>query len=298
MGRMSSLTQIDNPRRLRLQADLTLLLVAGIWGSAFVAQRVAAAQMGVYMFNGLRFLVGAAALIPLARRSRWRIEGRARAGVLLAGALLFAAGTFQQMGLKYTTAGNAGFITGLYVVLIPIILALGLRRAPAARIVLASLLAAAGLFLLSTGGSLQINPGDGLEFIGAFLWAFHVILIGWLVRQVDVLPMAIGQYVVCALLSLGASVLVERNSVNAILDSTWAIVYTGVFSIAVGYTLQAVGQRHAPAADAAIILSFEAAFAALFGWLFLDEMLDLVQLSGCALMLAGIILSQLRAGSP
>jgi drug/metabolite transporter (DMT)-like permease len=254
--------------------------------------------MGVYLFNGLRFLVGAVTLLPFAARSSWRFEGSARAGVILAGVLLYAAGAFQQMGLRFTTAGNAGFITGLYVVLIPIILAAGLRRAPTIRVLLASALAAGGLFLLSTGGRLQINTGDGLELVGAFLWAFHVILIGWLVQRADVLPLAISQYVICALLSLGTSFLLESNSIEAIRESSWAIVYTGLFSIGAGYTLQAVGQRHAPPADAAIILSFEAAFAAIFGWVFLSETLSALQLLGCGLMLTGMIISQFRAAAP
>ena len=292
----------------RLQADLILLLVAIVWGSAFVAQRVAADQMGVFLFNGLRFLMGALILLPLRLPFAWRRETRAEkpaalsAGdqvrILLVGGLLFAAAAFQQFGLRFTTAGNAGFITGLYVVLVPLFLAFGWRYWPRPLIWPASLLAAAGLFLLSTGGRLVLNPGDGLELAGAVLWALHVIFIGRLVQRVDILRLAIGQYLVCGLLSLAAGLLLEGVNWPGLINAWWTVAYTGMFSIGLGYTLQAVGQRVAPAADAAILLSMEAVFAALFGWFLLGEQLAAPQLLGCGLMLAGMLLAQTQVVDP
>ena len=283
-----------DPAKARLKADLTLLLVAVVWGSAFVAQRVAALSMGVSLFNGLRFLLGALVLLPLALRSQGAGASTRRylPGMALAGLLLFGGTSLQQLGLRYTTAGNAGFITGLYVVLVPLILALGWRQSPRRLVWMAAALSAAGLFLLSTGGRFSLAIGDALELAGAFLWAFHVLCIGWLVQRADVLHLAVVQYAICGLLSLGLALALESGSLAQVSGAWWTVVYTGILSIGLGYTLQGVGQKVAPPADAAILLSLEAVFAALAGWVFLDERLSAVQLIGCALMLGGMLLAQ------
>jgi drug/metabolite transporter (DMT)-like permease len=209
--------------------------------------------------------------------------------------MLFVGASLQQWGMRYTTAGNAGFITGLYVVLVPLLLAVFWHQKPRRSIVIAALVAATGLYLLSTGGSLRLNPGDGLELGGAFLWAGHVILIGWLAQRANVFRISIGQNLICGLLSLGAfALLAQPDPWLGLKESWWAIVYTGVLSIGIGYTLQIVGQREAPPSDAAIILSGEAVFAALFGWLWLNEQLSGIQLLGCGLILAGMFLAQYR----
>jgi len=287
----------------RLRADLILLLVSVIWGSAFVAQRVAAIHMDIYLYNGARFLLGALVLLPFAWRQSQSdrkpagAQRRAWLGIALAGGLLFGGAAFQGLGLRYTTAANAGFITGLYVVLVPLILAIGWRQKPRPQIVIAACLAAAGLLLLSTGARFSLAPGDGMEFIGAILWALHVILIGFLVLHAPVLHIAIGQNLVCAVLSLGVALSqVEPDTWARFSSVWWTVVYTGVLSIGVGYTLQVVGQRDAPPADASILLSMEAVFAALFGWLFLDERLMAVQLLGCVLMVVGMVLAQAGVG--
>jgi len=302
-------TSPPRARRARLQADLTLLLVAAIWGSAFAAQRVAALTMGAYLFNGLRFLLGALVLSPWALRSPGRAQHLKLGdipGIAVAGLLLFGGISFQQVGLRYTTASNAGFITGLYVVIIPLILALHRPGSQASKpgiprpaVWVAAGLAATGLFLLSTGGRLRLAEGDALELACAVLWAFHVIWIGRLVQRVDALHVALGQDLVCGLLSLGVharllglGLAFEGGALPGSPEAWWAVAYTGVFSIAIGYTLQAVGQRVAPPADAAIILSLEAVFAAFFGWMLLGEHLSAVQLAGCGLMLAGMLLAQ------
>jgi drug/metabolite transporter (DMT)-like permease len=276
----------------RIKADLTLLLVALIWGSAFVAQRTIADDIGVLTFNGVRFLIGALLVVPLARR-HWQSLARIDSlGVLMAGLLLLGGAAFQQFGLRFTTAGNAGFVTGLYVVIIPIILAFGWRKAPRKAIWGAALLASTGLFLLSTGGRLSLALGDGLEFLGAVFFAMHVIIISWLVKRVHVYQLAVYQYFVCGLLSLLIGLAFETNAIQGWLQSGWSMLYTGVLSVGVGYTLQAAGQRIAPPADAAVILSMEAVFAALFGWLLLGELLTPIQLLGCSFMLAGMLLAQ------
>jgi drug/metabolite transporter (DMT)-like permease len=270
-----------------------------IWGSAFAAQRAAAPFVSPNLFNGVRYLIAAGAIALLI----WRRGGEpARLGrkeqiqVAVAGVLLFAGSAVQQIGLLYTTAGNAGFITGLYVVIIPIMLSIWQRRLPPALTWAASLLAAGGLFLLSTGGSLRLAPGDALELLGAFFWAVHVIWLGRLVKRMPVLHLAVGQNLVCAALSMAAFALFETAAPQALGAAWLPILYTSILSIGVGYTLQAYAQRTAPPADAAVILSSEAAFAALFGWLLLDERLGAVQLAGCGLMLAGMLLAQMRSG--
>jgi len=285
-------------RRQRAQADLLLLLVALIWGTAFVAQRVGALNMGVYLFNGMRFLLGALVLLPFAWRDQRQVVKLTRGdalGIALAGLLLFGGISFQQVGLRYTPASNAGFITGLYVVFIPLILMFGRGDGLRRGVLAASLCAGVGLFLLSTGGQLRLAPGDTLELACAVLWAFHVIWIGRLVQRLDALRIAIGQNLLCGGLSLAIGLLLVGEAWPQGVITWWAIVYTGVFSIGVGYTLQVVGQRVAPAADAAILLSLEAVFAALFGWLLLDERLSMVQLLGCGLMLAGMVLAQVQS---
>jgi drug/metabolite transporter (DMT)-like permease len=290
-----NLSGLASERTQRLRADLALLLVAIVWGSAFAAQRLAAEQISAFTFNGLRFLIGALVLLPLTWRCWERLDRTGWMGVALVGSVLFAGAAFQQLGLRYTTAGNAGFVTGLYVVLIPLILALGWKEPPRRIIWPASLLAATGMFLISTGGKISLKLGDMLELTGACMFALHVILIGILVRKVEVLQLAVSQYLVCGMLSLLVGLGLGGSSLSGLASVWWAIAYTGIFSVGLGYTLQARAQKIAPPADAAILLSLEAVFAALFGWLLLDERLSPPQLLGCGLMLTAMILAQVSS---
>jgi len=284
----------------RLWADLALLSVAFIWGIAFVVQRLAAAEVQAYVFNGVRFWLGAIAILPLAiynaraqRPPARLLPGKYLPGVALAGLLLASGAAFQQIGIQFTTASNAGFITGLYVVLIPIFLAFGGRgRLPRAAVWVAALLSAFGLFLLSTGGQFQFNWGDLLVMVSAVFWAFHMILIDWLVQRVEVMQLAIGQYIVCGLVSLGLGLYLQPDAFLPVLSHWPLLAFMGIISVGLGYTLQAVGQRVAPPADTAIILSLEAVFAALGGWLFLGERLAPLQLLGCGVILLGMLLAQ------
>ncbi len=279
-----------------LKSDGLLLLTATIWGFAFVAQRVGMDFVGPFAFNGIRFALGALVLLPLAARSRsavGAISGRTGVlGSLLAGLLLFAGASFQQVGLVYTTAANAGFITGLYVVIVPILGLLWGQR-PGAGTWIGAVLAAAGLYLLSVGGQLHIAFGDLLEVIGAFFWALHVLLIGWLSPRIASSRLAFFQYAACSALSLATAALFEVTTLAGVLGAALPILYGGVCSVGIAYTLQVVAQQHAHPAHAAILLSLEAVFAALGGWLLLGETLSRRGLAGCALMLAGMLLSQL-----
>lgn len=287
----------------RLRANLLLLLTAVVWGFAFVAQRSGMAFVGPFTFNAVRFLIGGLMLVPLMvvmdRRTtesgRPPVSLRDRnllTGGMLVGLILFGAATLQQMGVALTTAGKAGFITSLYVVLVPLLgLALGHRSSAA--VWLGAVLAAAGLYFLTIEGGFTMAWGDLLVLFGAFLWAGHVLLLGRLSPQTDTVKLAFLQFVVCAALSAAAALLTETISAADLRAALWPILYTGVMSVGVGYTLQTIAQAHARPADTAIILSLEAVFAVIGGWLLLGEVLSARALFGCALMLAGILISQL-----
>ena len=279
----------------RLRADLTLFLVAIIWGSAFVVQRVAAATIGPILFNGCRFLLGGLILLVLVR-FRLKIERENRLWVVATGLVLASASFLQQAGLQWTTAGNAGFITGLYVVFIPLMLLAIWRHRLGWITWMAVGIAALGIFLLSANGKFELAPGDGLELAGAVLWAVHVILVGKAMEKMEVFPFAIGQYLVAGVVSLVAGIGLESNTLPGILSTWWSIAYVGILSVAVGYTLQALAQKHAPPVDASLIMSLEAVFAALFGFLVLGEVLGPLQKLGAGLIMTAIVISQF--GSP
>jgi len=278
----------------RWKSDAILLFVAAVWGSGFVAQRLAAAVLNPHYFNGGRYLLGALLLLPLTR-FRWKVEKRHLPWMMLAGVVLFAASWCQQTGLATTTIGNASFITGLYVVLVPIILFFVMKKKLHWLSWGAAVLAAVGVGLLSLQGELKVAPGDSYELVGAVLWALHIILIGWVVSQgVDVLWFSIIQFATCGAISLVIGLGLDPQGIGALSLSWKAIVYSAFVPTALGYTLQIAGQKGAPPVDAAIILSMEAVFGTLFGFLFMDELLTLRQLSGCFLILVAMILAQIK----
>jgi len=286
-----------------VRADFLLILTAAIWGFAFVAQRVGMDYVGPFTFNAVRFALGSISLLPLIFFWKARKNGGAPPGSslsekgalgygALAGIVLFAGASLQQMGLVYTTAGKAGFITGLYVILVPII---GYRwgQRTSYGTWFGAVLAVIGLYLLSVTGALTISRGDLLVLASAFFWAGHVLLIGWMSPRMDSLVLASAQYAVCSLLSLLVAFTLETVAVDGILQAAVPILYGGLASVGIAYTLQVVAQRHSPPAHASIILTLEGAFAALGGWMLLGEALSLRALAGCGLMLAGMLVSQL-----
>jgi drug/metabolite transporter (DMT)-like permease len=285
-----------------IQSDGLLLVTAVIWGFAFVAQRVGMEHVGPYTFNGIRFALGSLVLLPFILRNtrkhpqnpsgdgntpRFIVTGGA-----VAGFTLFAGASFQQVGLVYTTAGNAGFITGLYVVIVPL-LGLFWRQRPGAGTWIGAILAATGLYLLSIRDDFTIAYGDLLELIGAFFWAGHVLILGWLSPRMDALKLACTQFATCSLLSLLTAAALEPVTATGICGAAVAIFYGGVMSVGIAYTLQVVAQKNARPAHAAIILSTEALFAALGGWILLGEVMTGRAMAGCLLMLSGMLLSQL-----
>ena len=287
---------------MRLKADLTLLLVSIIWGSAFVAQRIAGQMGSVYLFNGVRYLLAAMVVLPFAFRAglassstNANLRDRYK-WMFVAGFLLFLGSALQQLGLVHTTAGNAGFITSLYVVLVPVLLFLIWREKAHWISVMAVALAAAGVFFLSTGGRFEVRPGDALELLGALFWTFHVIVLGKYASRFEPMSFSVGQLVVCGLLNLGTGIFVE-TFMPWNLPILGAIAYTAVFSIGLCYTLQIWAQRHTPPADAALILSLESVFAVLSGWFLLNEILSPLQIFGCTLIFIAILLSQFKEWS-
>ena len=289
-------------RNASFRADILCLVTALIWGLAFVAQRVGMDSMGPLAFNGVRFALGAAVLAPLAVRSlRYPPPAPFLAGGepgfpwlsgLVAGTVLFSGATLQQIGLTYTTAGKAGFITGLYVVLVPM-LGLFFGQRPARGDMIGAVAAAVGLYFLSVTASFTLAPGDGLELVGAFFWAGHVLVIGWLSPRTRALPLAVAQYAVCSILSLIGAVLFEDISLAGMRGALWPLLYGGLMSVGLAYTLQVVAQRDAKPTHAAILLSFESVFAALGGVVILSESLGARGILGCCLMFSGVLVSQL-----
>lgn len=283
-----------------LKADLLMVLTAAIWGSTFVAQQLGMDGVGPFTYTGARMLLGVALIAPL---WRWRggpfaslpvqpSQGLWGAGLLL-GLVLFCAINLQQVGLLGTSVSNAGFITGLYVVLVPVLLRLGgthiTRQAW-----IAVALATAGLYFLSVKPDAGIAAGDWLQLGGALLWAVHVLLVGRLTRRHDPLRLSVLQYLVAGLLSLAVALAQESITWSGLEQAAGAIAWGGLLSIGVAYTLQAIVQRDALASHAAVIYSSEGLFSALGGWLVLNEQIGLRGWSGAALLLAAMLLAQWR----
>lgn len=285
----------------RLQANLLLTFVALIWGSAFVAQSRGMADVGPLLFTGVRFLIGAAVVLPLAMLE-WRRLGRESRpltrldGVHIAGlGLLMTMGSvMQQVGIQFTSVTNAGFLTALYVPVVPVLSWLLLGQVAHWSVWPAAAGCLVGAFLLSGAHELRIGLGD-LWVLGSVVpWALHVLMVGrWADRMGAPFLVASGQFAVCGLLSLGAAAVLEPMHWAGLAAAVWPIAYTGVLSVGVAFTAQVVAQRYAHAADAAILLSSETLFAAGFGYVLLGERLSPAGLLGCGLMLGCILLVQL-----
>lgn len=289
-------------RKYSGSSDALLLLTAIIWGFAFVAQRIGMEHVGPFTFNGIRFLLGAMAVFPMIfwlektqppRKSGKLNNAKAMGGCLLSGIFLFVGASLQQIGIDMgSTAGNAGFITGLYVVFVPVF-GIFLGQRTNAGTGLGVILALVGLYLLSVTGNMTMAWCDFLVLVGAFFWAFHVLYIGRISRRMNPGKLAVVQYLVVSLLSLVIALIFESISWEGMTAAAIPILYGGLASVGIAYTLQIVGQRKAHPAHASIILSLEAVFAAFGGWLILGEVLPFRGIVGAGLMLAGMVISQL-----
>ena len=284
-----------------IRADLIMLLAAAIWGFAFVAQREGMETMGPFLFNAARFFIGSAVLFPLvwylSKKNKTPTNKETSTKKLLiagtiAGLFLFLASSFQQVGIQYTTAGKAGFITGLYIFFVPLIgIFFGQRTGSGTW--LGAFIAVIGLYLLSINDDFSIARGDLLQLICAVFFAAHILVVGYVAKRMDPLKLSLIQYIVSGVLSFFIAIAIELITWQMIVDTAIPLLYAGVMSIGVGYTLQVVAQQHAKSSHAAIILGLEGAFAVLGGWLILDENLSTRGLIGCGLMLSGMFLSQL-----
>lgn len=310
---MSAVPSSGVPVRGTRSADALLLLAAMIWGAGFAAQHAAMEGMGPLAFTAVRFLLGWLVLQPVLRLRRVQASFPSPAGPTattcppdsspvsstppsrdswMLGILLFCGAIFQQYGLLWTTAAKAGFLTGLYVVFVPL-LGLLLKHRLDWNTWLGTLLAAMGLYFLSITDGFRLAQGDGLVLLGAVVWAAHVLLLGHLAARRDPLRLAADQFLVVALLAAVAAILFEPLEFSGWL-SVWPwVLYSGVFAVAIAFTLQAVGQAKAAPAHCAILLSFEAVFAALAGYTLLGERLSLREIGGGCLMFCGILASQI-----
>ena len=308
--------------------SLLLLLTATIWGVAFVAQSVGMDYVGPFAFNGVRSILGGLVLLPviyLMSRGKNSKQDKGQAiasdssspqdftpnnsktlilGGILCGICLFLASSFQQFGIQYTTVGKAGFITAFYIVLVPVI-GIFLRKKTTPLVWVSVVLALWGLYLLCMNESFSIARGDFYLFISAFLFSAHILVIDYFSPKVEGVKMACIQFFVCGLLSLLCMLLFERETTFAAIQAAWLpILYAGVMSCGVAYTLQIVGQKGLNPTVASLLMSMESCISVLAGWIILGQALSQREITGCVLMFAAIILAQIpvklpsRASSP
>ena len=289
---------------MRVKSDLILLVAAVIWGFAFVAQRIGMDYVGPFTYNGVRFALGTMILLPflffrasktepLVKVSHPADRRKLLIGSLMTGLLLFGGASMQQLGLQETSAGKAGFITGLYVVFVPIV---GLLFGQRSHITMwaGAILSVAGLYLLSMTGGFSISHGDKLVLYCAIIYTFHVLFIGWLSPLMNTFLLAVIQFSICALLNLIVAFSIEAVTLETIMQAWIPVAYGGVLSVGVAYTLQVFAQKTAHPAHASIILSLEAVFAVIGGWLILNEQFTQRMLIGCVLMFAGMMVVQVK----
>lgn len=290
----------------KLKNSLLLVLVALIWGVAFVAQSEGAKDVGPYTFNAVRMIIGGLVLLPCIKimdAFRAKEPGAPREkggrtlwlGGLCCGAALFLASTLQQVGILYTTAGKAGFITALYIVLVPV-LGLLFGRKTGAAVWISVALAVVGMYFLCMTGSLSLGRGEALCMLCALFFAVHITVIDHFSPDVDGVRMSCIQFFVCGGLSVVLMFLFEKPDIHKIVSAWLPILYTGVLSSGVAYTLQIVAQKNVNPTVASLLMSLESVFSALAGWAILGQGLSGRELFGCALLFAAIILAQLPIG--
>ncbi len=285
---------------MQIKGTLMLLAAAFFWGTTFVAQLSGMDGLGPFSYATARYFVGFLSLVVVAiftRKSRAleRRKKNYRRGFfigLFIGLVLFVASSMQQIALQYSTAGKAAFITCLYIVFVPLgakILGKKIRRENW----LGALLAIVGLYLLAIGESFSIQSGDAILFISSFVWTAQILLIDRFASKVDLIELSVAQIFIVMILSFAAMKIFETPNFSAMIEAWLPILYGGVMSAGVAFTLQNYGQRYAEPATAAILMSFEAIFGAWAGWFFLDEIMTAREIFGCALMLLGMLATHL-----
>lgn len=293
-------------KKNNIKGCLILSITALIWGTAFIAQRTGTEFIGPFTFTFCRSLLAAAVLLPVSLFSgRGKNEEKLpylgfgskkliTAG-LLSGVFLFAATSFQQMGIQYTTSGKSAFITAMYMIIAPVIgILLGKRTG--LNVWAGIAVGAGGMYLLCMGGQSGMGKGDLLTLVCAFLFALQILAIDRYSGEVDCIKMSFIQFAVCTLLSLPCMFIFETPQMSAIADCAVPLIYTGVLSSAVAYTLQIIGQKYADMTPATLTMSLESVFAAIAGWLILKETMGVREIIGCVLIFAAIVVSQLKPG--
>ncbi len=284
------------------KANIFLLLAAAIWGFAFVAQKVGSEYLGAFAFNGIRFTLGSLSLIPLIIYNNKKAKQdntvhKSKKSVIfagiIAGTILFSAASLQQLGMTSNSSGKAAFITGLYIVLVPIF-GIFLKQYIKLSGWLGVIVAITGLYFLCIKGSFSVSKYDIYLLIGAFFWTAHILVIDYFTKKVDTLKLSCSQFIVCSILSLACAFIFEKITMDAVLNAAVPLLYGGFCSVGIAYTLQVIGQKYARPAPAAIILSMETVFASIGGFIILNENLGARGYLGCALMLTGMLLSQLQ----
>ena len=291
-------------RSLKLRSTICLLAAALIWGTTFVAQSIATGLLAPYTYNACRFLLGFLVLLPVSfisgrKKPQAQASSERRllpAGGILCGLCLFLAGSFQQTGIQYTTAGKSGFITALYIVLVPI-LGLFLKRKCSPLIFPAVILAVIGFYLLCIREGFSINKGDAITLGCSFMFALHILCVDHYSPLVNPIRLSCLQFLFAGLLSLIPAFLFESPALSDILVCWAPIVYAGVLSSGVAYTLQIIGQRGLHPAVAALLMSLESVISAISGWLILGDVLTAKEFLGCALVFGAVILAQLPVGT-
>lgn len=294
---------------MKTKNALILVLTAFIWGTAFVAQSVGMDYLEPFTFNGVRSLIGGVALLPcLVILQRVNRKGNVEKepgsadtrkgqkdmifGGIACGLLLFAASSLQQIGIQFTTAGKAGFITAFYIVIVPV-LGIFLKKKTGWKVWAAVLLALAGLYFLCMTEKFTVGKGDVLIFACALVFSVHILVIDYFSPKVDGVKMSCIQFFVCGIASLPFMFLLETPRAEAMLNGWMPLLYAGVLSCGVAYTLQIIGQKNVNPAVASLILSLESCFSVLAGWVVLGERLSIRESIGCVLMFAAIILAQI-----
>lgn len=284
----------------KIKGNLMLLLTALIWGNGFVAQSVGMDYIGPYTFLCVRGIIGGLFLIPcifiLNKFNYIKSESKDTKilvkGGVLCGIVVCIANIFQQFGIVYTTVGKAGFITALYIIIVPL-LGILLKKKVEANTYVSVLIAMAGLYLLCINESLSINKGDVLSLICAFFFSIQILLVDHYSSLVDCVKLSCIQFLVSGIIAAVPMFIFENPEMKNILAAYVPLLYAGIMSFGVAYTLQIVGQKYTEASYASLLMSLESVFAVLGGWLILGQTLSFKEVLGTILMFLAIILAQL-----
>ena len=297
-------------KKKELRGTLLLVLTAFIWGVAFVAQSESMKYVGPNTFNCVRMLIGGTVLIPCiffldkmkekSTGKKEKMDAKSKKmmiiGGILCGIALCVAATLQQFGIKYTTVGKAGFITAMYIIIVPL-LGIFLKRKVGIKIWISVVIAVIGLYLLCMSGTLSLSQGDLLVLICAFGFSIHILLIDHFSPQTDPVKMSCVQFFTAGVILLVPTLIIEKPAFADLTAAWLPVLYAGVLSCGVAYTLQVVAQKDTDPTVASLVLSLESVFSVLAGWVILHQTLTVKEIFGCVLMFAAIILAQLPSKS-